>query len=133
MEILNVQNLSKKYGKGENATLALNNISFKVNKGEFVAITGKSGSGKSTLLNILGGLDIPTSGDIIINNQNIYKMSDKDLTVFRRKYIGFVFQFYNLVPALTVKENILLPALFDGRVISDEKLNKIIKSLALTG
>lgn len=133
MEILNVQNLSKKYGKGENATLALNNISFKVNKGEFVAITGKSGSGKSTLLNILGGLDIPTSGDIIINNQNIYKMSDKDLTVFRRKYIGFVFQFYNLVPALTVKENILLPALFDGRVISDEKFNKIIKSLALTG
>ena len=80
-----------------------------------------------------GGLDIPTSGDIIINNQNIYKMSDKDLTVFRRKYIGFVFQFYNLVPALTVKENILLPALFDGRVISDEKFNKIIKSLALTG
>ena len=133
MEILNVQNLSKKYGKGENATLALNNISFKVNKGEFVAITGKSGSGKSTLLNILGGLDIPISGDIIINNQNIYKMSDKDLTVFRRKYIGFVFQFYNLVPALTVKENILLPALFDGRVISDEKFNKIIKSLALTG
>ena len=133
MEILNVQNLSKKYGKGENATLALNNISFKVNKGEFVAITGKSGSGKSTLLNILGGLDIPTSGDIIINNQNIYKMSDKDLSVFRRKYIGFVFQFYNLVPALTVKENILLPALFDGRVISDEKFNKIIKSLALTG
>ena len=133
MEILNVQNLSKKYGKGENATLALNNISFKVNKGEFVAITGKSGSGKSTLLNILGGLDIPTSGDIIINNQNIYKMSDKDLTVFRRKYIGFVFQFYNLVPALTVKENILLPALFDGRVISDEKFNKIIKSLTLTG
>ena len=133
MEILNVQNLSKKYGQGENATLALNNISFKVNKGEFVAITGKSGSGKSTLLNILGGLDIPTSGDIIINNQNIYKMSDKDLTVFRRKYIGFVFQFYNLVPALTVKENILLPALFDGRVISDEKFNKIIKSLALTG
>ena len=133
MEILNVQNLSKKYGKGENATLALNNISFKVNKGEFVAITGKSGSGKSTLLNILGGLDIPTFGDIIINNQNIYKMSDKDLTVFRRKYIGFVFQFYNLVPALTVKENILLPALFDGRVISDEKFNKIIKSLALTG
>ena len=133
MEILNVQNLSKKYGKGENATLALNNISFKVNKGEFVSITGKSGSGKSTLLNILGGLDIPTSGDIIINNQNIYKMSDKDLTVFRRKYIGFVFQFYNLVPALTVKENILLPALFDGRVISDEKFNKIIKSLALTG
>ena len=133
MEILNVQNLSKKYGKGENATLALNNISFKVNKGEFVAITGKSGSGKSTLLNILGGLDIPTSGDIIINNQNIYKMSDKDLTVFRRKYIGFVFQFYNLVPALTVKENILLPSLFDGRVISDEKFNKIIKSLALTG
>lgn len=108
MEILNVQNLSKKYGKGENATLALNNISFKVNKGEFVAITGKSGSGKSTLLNILGGLDIPTSGDIIINNQNIYKMSDKDLTVFRRKYIGFVFQFYNLVGNLTALENVSL-------------------------
>ena len=133
MEILNVQNLSKKYGKGENATLALNNISFKVNKGEFVVITGKSGSGKSTLLNILGGLDIPTSGNVIINNQNIYNMSDKDLTIFRRKYIGFVFQFYNLVPSLTVKENILLPALFDGRVIGDEKFNKLIKSLGLTG
>ena len=133
MEILNIQNLSKNYGSGESATLALNNISFKVNKGEFVVITGKSGSGKSTLLNILGGLDIPTSGNVIINNQNIYNMSDKDLTIFRRKYIGFVFQFYNLVPSLTVKENILLPALFDGRVIGDEKFNKLIKSLGLTG
>ena len=131
MEILNVSDLCKIYGKGENEFLALNNISIKVKKGEFIAIVGKSGSGKSTLLHLLGGLDKPDRGNVIINNQNIYKMSDKELTVFRRKYIGFVYQFYNLIPALTVKENILLPALFDGRKISDKKLEELVKKLGL--
>ena len=131
MEILNVSNLSKKYGDGPNEFWALDDVSFRVQKGEFVAIVGKSGSGKSTLLHLLGGLDNPTSGNVIINNQNIYKMNDKNLTVFRRKYIGIIYQFYNLVPALTVKENILLPALFDGRNISNKKLNDLIKNLGL--
>lgn len=131
MEVLNVSDLCKIYGKGENEFLALNNISIKVKKGEFIAIVGKSGSGKSTLLHLLGGLDKPDRGNVIINNQDIYKMSDKELTVFRRKYIGFVYQFYNLISALTVKENILLPALFDGRKISDKKLEELVKKLGL--
>ena len=131
MEILNVKKLSKKYGKGENEFLALNNVSFKVQKGEFIVIVGKSGSGKSTLLHLLGGLDKPSSGSVFINNQDIYKMSDKNLTVFRRKYIGIIYQFYNLIPVLSVKENILLPALFDGRNISDKKINDMLKSLGL--
>ncbi len=131
MEILNVKKLSKKYGKGENEFLALNNVSFKVQKGEFIAVVGKSGSGKSTLLHLLGGLDKPSSGSVIINNQDIYKMSDKNLTVFRRKYIGIIYQFYNLIPVLNVKENIMLPALFDGRSISDKKLNDMLKKLGL--
>ncbi len=131
MEILNVKKLCKSYGKGENVFLALNNISFKVKKGEFIAIVGKSGSGKSTLLHLLGGLDLPSQGTVIINNQDIYTMSDKDLTVFRRKYIGFIYQFYNLIPALTVKENIVLPALFDGRKVSEEKIDELVKNLGL--
>lgn len=131
MEILNVKNLCKTYGKGENEFLALNNISLRVKKGEFIAIVGKSGSGKSTLLHLLGGLDTPSKGTVVINNQDIYKMSDKDLTVFRRKYIGIIYQFYNLIPVLSVKENILLPALFDGREISDKRLNDLVKNLGL--
>lgn len=131
MEILNVKKICKSYGKGENEFLALNNISFKVKKGEFIAIVGKSGSGKSTLLHLLGGLDLPSQGTVIINNQDIYTMSDKDLTVFRRKYIGFIYQFYNLIPALTVKENIVLPALFDGRKVSEEKIDELVKNLGL--
>ena len=131
MEILNVKKLCKSYGKGEHEFLALNNISFKVKKGEFIAIVGKSGSGKSTLLHLLGGLDLPSQGTVIINNQDIYTMSDKDLTVFRRKYIGFIYQFYNLIPALTVKENIVLPALFDGRKVSEEKIDELVKNLGL--
>ena len=131
MEILNVKKLCKTYGKDKNKFLALNDVSIRVKKGEFIAIVGKSGSGKSTLLHLLGGLDKPSSGSVIINNQDIYNMSDKDLTVFRRKYIGIVYQFYNLIPALNVKENILLPALFDGRNISDKKLNDLVKSFGL--
>lgn len=132
MEILNVKNLCKTYGKGENEFLALNNISLRMKKGEFIAIVGKSGSGKSTLLHLLGGLDTPSKGTVVINNQDIYKMSDKDLTVFRRKYIGIIYQFYNLISVLSVKENILLPALFDGREISDKRLNDLVKNLDLT-
>lgn len=131
MEILNVKNVCKKYGKGESEFYALKDISFNVKKGEFIAIVGKSGSGKSTLLHILGGLDTPSFGTVLINNQNIYKLNDKDLTVFRRKHIGIVYQFYNLIPVLTVKENILLPALFDGRKISDKKIYDLIKNLGL--
>ena len=131
MEILNVKNLSKKYVNGAYEFWALNNINFKVNKGEFVAIIGPSGSGKSTLLHLLAGLDSPSSGCVYINNQNIYEFSDKELTVFRRKYIGIIYQFYNLVPVLSVKENILLPALFDGRRVDDKRVNDLIKSLGL--
>lgn len=131
MEILNVKSLSKKYGKGENEFLALNNVCFKVKKGEFIAIVGKSGSGKSTLLHLLAGLDNPSSGKVIINNQDIYEMSDNNLTVFRRKYIGVIYQFYNLIPVLSVKENILLPALFDGRKINDKKVHDLLKTLGL--
>lgn len=132
VEILNVENLSKKYGKEGNEVLALSNVSFRVQKGEFIAIVGKSGSGKSTLLHLLGGLDNPTAGTVIINNQDIYKMSDKELTVFRRKYIGIIYQFYNLIPVLTVRENIILPALFDGRTISDKRINDLLKNLGLS-
>lgn len=131
MEILNVKKLSKKYGNGENEVLALKNVSFRVQKGEFIAIVGKSGSGKSTLIHLLGGLDKPSLGSVTINNQDIYKMSDKNLTVFRRKYIGIIYQFYNLIPVLNVKENIILPALFDGRNISDKNLNNMLKNLNL--
>ena len=126
-----VFNRGEKYGDGENEIWALDDISFKVQKGEFIAIVGKSGSGKSTLLHLLAGLDLPTSGVVLINNQDIYTMSDKDLTVFRRKYIGFIYQFYNLIPALTVKENIVLPALFDGRKVSEEKIDELVKNLGL--
>lgn len=131
MEILSVKKLSKKYGKGENKFWALNNVSFKVDRGEFIAVVGKSGSGKSTLLHLLGGLDKPSFGSVVINNQNIYKLSDKKLIIFRRKYIGIIYQFYNLIPVLNVKENILLPALFDGRKINDNKLNDLLKKLGL--
>lgn len=132
MEILNVQNLSKKYGKGENEFWALKDICFKVQKGEFIAIVGKSGSGKSTLLNLLGGLDTASLGHVIINNQDIYKMNDKEMTAFRRKYIGIIYQFYNLIPVLSVKENILLPSLFDGRKVNEKRFMTLVKTLALS-
>ncbi len=131
MEILNVKNLSKKYINGKNEFWALKNINFKVNKGEFVMVTGKSGSGKSTLLHLLAGLDNPTSGLVCINNQNIYDLSDKEMTIFRRKYIGVIYQFYNLIPVLNVRENIILPALFDGKMISDSQVLELLSSLGL--
>ncbi len=131
MEILKASNLSKKYGKGDNGFYALKDIDLSIKKGEFVCITGKSGCGKSTLLHLLSGLDMPTSGDVIINNQNIFKLSEKDLTIFRRKNIGVVFQFYNLIPNLNVKENILLPLLLDKRKIGEKRLAELIKTLGL--
>lgn len=131
MEILKAKNLSKKYGKVENEFLALKDVSLSISKGEFICITGKSGCGKSTLLHLLSGLDSPTSGEVIINNQNIYKLCEKDLTIFRRKNIGIIYQFYNLIPNLNVKENILLPLLLDKRNINEKRLNELIKTLGL--
>ena len=131
MKIIEVENLTKEYGKGDNKFKALDDITFDVSKGEFVAILGKSGSGKSTLLNIIGGLDKPTDGKVYINNQDIYSFNDNKLTIFRRKNIGFVYQFFNLIPALTVYENILLPALFDGKKIDEVKIDLLLKNLGI--
>ena len=109
MEILRVEHLTKKYGKGDNEVIAVNDMSFTVNKGEFVAIVGSSGSGKSTLLHLLGGVDRPTSGKVFIDDQNIYELSDDNLAIFRRRQVGLIYQFYNLIPILNVEENITLP------------------------
>ena len=133
MEIIKTVNLCKKYNDGDKELYAIYNINLKIEKGEYIAITGKSGSGKSTLLNILGGIDEPSSGRVVINNEEIYKFKDKDLTRFRRKNIGFVYQFFNLIPMLTARENIVLPALFDGKVLSNKKIKEIFKTLRLSG
>ncbi|MEY8000091.1 ABC transporter ATP-binding protein [Clostridium sp. Mt-5] len=131
MEILKVENLTKIYGKGENKVEALKNINLSLNKGEFAAIVGASGSGKSTLLHLLGGLDRPTGGKVIIDGENIYDYSEDRLAVFRRRKIGFVFQFFNLIPVLDVEENIALPALLDNDKVDERYLNEIIKLLGL--
>lgn len=131
MEILKVENLSKIYGKGENKVEALKNVGLSVNKGEFVAIVGASGSGKSTLLHLLGGLDKPTAGRVIIDGESIYNYKEEKLAVFRRRKIGFIFQFYNLIPVLDVEENISLPALLDHDKVDKDYLEEIIKVLGL--
>lgn len=131
MEILKVQNLSKVYGKGDNKVEALKNINLSINKGEFAAIVGASGSGKSTLLHLLGGLDRPTGGEVIIDGESIYKYKEEKLAIFRRRKIGFVFQFFNLIPVLDVEENIALPALMDNDKIDKEYLAEIIEILGL--
>lgn len=131
MELLRVENLSKSYGKGEAKVDALKNINLSIKKGEFVAIVGPSGSGKSTLLHLLGGVDKPTSGNVFINDINIYDLKEKDLAIFRRRNIGLIYQFYNLIPVLTVKENILLPAELDNREIDKEYLEDLLKTLDL--
>ncbi len=132
MEILRVENLTKTYGKGETSVKALDDVSFSVDKGEFVAIVGPSGSGKSTLLHIIGGVDFPTSGKVFVEDTDIYSLDESQLAIFRRRQIGLIYQFYNLIPVLNIKENITLPLLLDGREEDEEYLNEIISSLGLT-
>ena len=131
MEILKVENLTKVYGKGVNKVVALDDVSFTVNKGEFVAIVGASGSGKSTLLHLIGGVDRPTSGKVFIEGKDIYKFNNDELAIFRRRQIGLIYQFYNLIPILNVEENIVLPLELDKRKIDTKELNELIKTLGL--
>ena len=131
MEILKVENLTKSYGKGEAKVDAIKNINLSINKGEFVAVVGPSGSGKSTLLHLLGGVDKPTSGKVYINDVDIYNLKEKDLSIFRRRNVGLIYQFYNLIPVLSVKENILLPAELDNRKIDKDYLDDLLKTLGL--
>ncbi len=133
MEILKVENLCKTYGKGENQVKALDNVSFSVNKGEFVAIIGPSGSGKSTLLHILGGVDKPTSGKVYMNGNDVYAQNDEQLAIFRRRHVGLIYQFYNLIPVLNVVENITLPVLMDNQKVNEEYLEELIEILKLEG
>ena len=131
MEILKVEHLVKKYGKGDNVVNAVNDISFTVEKGEFVAIVGASGSGKSTLLHLLGGVDRPTSGRVYIDGKDIYSLNNDNLAIFRRRQIGIIYQFYNLIPILNVEENITLPCDLDGQKIEKERLDELVKTLGL--
>ena len=131
MKILEVKNLCKNYGKGDTLVKALDNVSFEVNAGEFVAIVGASGSGKSTLLHILGAVDRPTSGSVIVNGIDVFKQNDNDLAIFRRRKVGLIYQFYNLIPILNVSENMTLPVLLDGKKVDNEYLNELIDILGL--
>lgn len=131
MEILRVENLSKVYGKGDSKVVAIENISFSIQKGEFVAIVGASGSGKSTLLHLIGGVDRPTSGKVFIDGKDIYQMNDDNLAIFRRRQVGLIYQFYNLIPILNVEENITLPCDLDGKKVNRQKLNELLKTLGL--
>lgn len=132
MEILKIENLSKVYGSGDTVVKALDNVSFSVNKGEFVAIIGPSGSGKSTLLHLLGGVDRPSSGKVFVDNTDIYGLNETQLAIFRRRQIGLIYQFYNLIPILTVEENITLPLLLDEHKVDKKQLSDIVKVLNLT-
>ena len=131
MEILKVENLSKNYGKGNTLVKALDKVSFSVEKGEFVAIVGSSGSGKSTLLHILGGVDRPTSGKVYVDGEDVYKLNENNLAIFRRRQVGLIYQFYNLIPILNVKENMTLPILLDNKKPDEEYLNELIETLNL--
>jgi len=131
MEILRVENLKKTYGKGNTLVKALDGVSFTVEKGEFVAIVGASGSGKSTLLHLLGGVDRPTSGKIIIDGEDIYSLNETNLAIFRRRQVGLIYQFYNLIPILNVEENMTLPILLDGKTPDKEYLKELIETLGL--
>lgn len=132
MEILEVNELTKIYGSGDNQVTALDHVSFQVRKGEFVAIVGASGSGKSTLMNLIGGIDRPTSGNVTVDGKQIFEMSESSLAIFRRRNIGIVYQFYNLIPNLTVDENIMLPCLLDNRRPDAQKLAKIVETIGLS-
>lgn len=131
MEILRIEHLCKTYGSKETLVKALDDINFKVNKGEFVAIVGASGSGKSTLLHILGGVDKPTSGKVFVDNKDIYTLNETNLAIFRRRQVGLIYQFYNLIPVLNVKENMTLPILLDNKKVNEEYLNELIHILNL--
>ncbi|GIN61930.1 ABC transporter ATP-binding protein [Robertmurraya siralis] len=131
MDILKIEDLSKVYGKGVTEVKALDRVSFSVKKGEFVVIIGPSGSGKSTLLHLLGGVDRPTSGNVFIDNTNIYELDETQLAIFRRRQIGLIYQFYNLIPILTVEENITLPVLLDGHKVDGKQLDEIVRILGL--
>ena len=131
MEILRVENLCKTYGKGKNEVKALDHISFSVNKGEFIAIIGPSGSGKSTLLHILGGVDKPTSGKVFMNDHDVYVQNDEQLAIFRRRQVGLIYQFYNLIPVLNVVENMTLPLKLDGQKVNEERVNELLELLGL--
>ena len=131
MEILRVENLSKIYGKAETEVKALDNVSFSIEKGQFVAIIGPSGSGKSTLLHILGGVDKPTSGKVFVDGCDVYAQNDEQLAIFRRRQVGLIYQFYNLIPVLNVTENITLPVLMDGQKVNEERLAELLQVLKL--
>jgi putative ABC transport system ATP-binding protein len=131
MEILRAENLSKVYGKGNNRVTALDNVSFSIEKGQFVSIIGPSGSGKSTLLHMLGGVDRPTAGKVFLNGQDVYARNDEQLAIFRRRQVGLIYQFYNLIPELDVEENIALPLLMDGRTPDPKALEEMIETLGL--
>ena len=133
MEILRVEHLSKIYGKGENEVRALDDVSFSVEKGQFVAIIGPSGSGKSTLLHILGGVDRPTAGKVFLEGQDVFAQNEDQLAIFRRRQVGLIYQFYNLIPVLNVTENITLPVLMDGRKVNLDRLNELLTTLNLHG
>ncbi|WP_305299475.1 ABC transporter ATP-binding protein [Parvibacter caecicola] len=133
MDILTVSHLTKTYGEGETATVALNDVSLSVAEGEFVAIVGSSGSGKSTLLHLIGGVDRPTSGRVMVNGIDVYSRRDEELAVFRRREVGLVYQFYNLVPVLNVVENITLPVALDGRPVNQQRLTDLVAKLGLRG
>ena len=132
MEILRTEHLTKIYGKGDNQVIAGNDVSFSVEQGEFVAIVGSSGSGKSTLLHLLGGVDRPTSGKVFVQGEDVYQMNSDQLAIFRRRQVGLIYQFYNLIPILNVKENITLPCELDGRKVDEERLAELIADLGLS-
>lgn len=131
MEILKVEHLTKTYGKGETLVRALDDINFTVEKGDFVAIVGKSGSGKSTLMHILGGVDRPTSGKVYVDNEDVYQLNETNLAIFRRRQVGLIYQFYNLIPILNVSENITLPILLDNKKVDESYLKELIETLGL--
>lgn len=131
MAVLKVKDLTKRYGVGESEVMALNHVSFSVDKGEFVAIVGASGSGKSTLMNMIGGVDVPTSGSVVVEDKEIAKMNESELAIFRRRNIGIIYQFYNLIPTLTAEENIMLPWLLDGRKEDKKRVEEILMMLKL--
>ena len=133
MEILRVENLTKVYGKGENEVRALDGVSFSVEKGAFVAVIGPSGSGKSTLLHILGGVDRPTGGKVLMDGKDVYAQDEEQLAIFRRRQVGLIYQFYNLIPVLNVTENITLPVLMDGQKVNQNRLAELMTTLKLTG